>query len=402
MLLVDDSRAQRRMLAIQLVRAGYRVEEAGSADEAMAFCISSHPDIIISDWIMPGRSGLDLCRDLRAVSGERYSYFILLTSKYSKEDLAEGFRSGADEFLTKPVSGAELLARLSVAERILSMEQQLRQSNTELTSAIARLSEAQAAIDSDLRQARALQQRLIRERSEQFGDFQISLLLRPAGHIGGDMVGFFPISGRRLGIYALDVSGHGVTSALLTARLAAQLSDTSDHNIALRISEYGLFDALSPRQLIETLNMQLLTELRIDAYFTMVYGDLDCLSGRLSLVQAGHPHPVIQRADGRIEKVGRGGLPIGILETAPFEEFTVDLAPGDRIFIASDGITDCENPQGMPLGDEGLSAILQTNATLTGNTFLESLSWSLQTYTNGRRLDDISAVLIERLPAQRR
>lgn len=401
-LLVDDSRAQRRMIAIQLERAGYRVEEAASADEALAIFNREQPDIVISDWIMPGRSGLDLCRDLRAISTKQYSYFMLLTSKYSKDDISQGFGAGADEFLIKPVSGAELLARLGVAERILKMEQQLRKSNAELQRVIGRLSDAQAAMDRDLKEARALQQRLIREKSEQYGDFQLSSLMRPAGHIGGDMVGFFPINDRRVGVFAADVSGHGITSALLTARLAAQLSDTTDHNIALRITDLGLFDALTPQELVEALNAQLLNELRIDAYFTMAYGDLDCLSGRLTLVQAGHPHPFVQRANGRIEKVGNGGLPIGILDNADFEQITIDLAPGDRIFIASDGITECESPSGQPLGDEGLCAILQTNAMLHGNTFLESLSWSLQTYTNGKRIDDMSAVLIERLPSASR
>ncbi|MDF3604815.1 fused response regulator/phosphatase [Paracoccus sp. DMF-8] len=399
-LLVSDSRAQRRMIAIQLDRAGYHVKEAGSADEAMGFFLREQPDIVISDWIMPGRSGLDLCRDLRAINTGQYSYFMLLTSKYSKDDIAQGFGAGADEFLIKPVSGAELLARLGVAERILKMEQQLRKSNAELQRVIGRLSDAQAAMDRDLKEARALQQRLIREKSEQYGDFQLSSLMRPAGHIGGDMVGFFPINDRRVGIFAADVSGHGITSALLTARLAAQLSDTTDQNIALRITDLGLFDALPPRELVKALNTQLLNELRIDAYFTMIYGELDCLSGRLRLVQAGHPHPFVQRADGRLEKIGNGGLPVGISDHAAFEQITIDLGPGDRIFIASDGITECECPGGQPLGDEGLCAILQTNATLRGNTFLESLSWSVQTYTSGNRIDDMSAVLIERLPAQ--
>ena len=395
-LLVDHSNGQRRMLAVQLLRKGYRVVEAASMPEALLLFAGERPDIIISDWVLPEGSGLSLCRAIRSAQRESYSYFILLTAKSTKADIAAGLSAGADEFLTKPISGAELLARLSVAERILAMEKQLRAANSDLQSVVDQLKEAQSAMDRDLCDARALQQRLVRERSGRIGDFDLSLLLRPAGHIGGDMVGFFPINARRVGVYALDVSGHGVTAALLTARLAAQLSDSADQNLALKMSELGLYDARSPSELLSILNAQMLDELRADAYYTMVYADLDVLSGNLRLVQAGHPHPFIQRANGDIEKVGNGGLPVGVMKDASFDELVLHLAPGDRIFIASDGITDCENPKGLPLGDEGLIAILRTNATVRGSSFLESLSWSLSTYTEGKRIDDMSAVLIER------
>ena len=71
-LLVDDSRAQRRTLAVQLMRAGYDVLEAANADEAMQICIERRPDIVISDWMMPGRSGLEFCRRFRDMQADRY------------------------------------------------------------------------------------------------------------------------------------------------------------------------------------------------------------------------------------------------------------------------------------------------------------------------------------------
>ncbi|WP_312527554.1 fused response regulator/phosphatase [Paracoccus sp. (in: a-proteobacteria)] len=400
-LLVDHSTAQRRILALQLQRKGYRVAEAGSLPDAMTLIQQERPDIIISDWVLPAGTGLDFCRTLRKDDRRGYSYFILLTAKSTRQDVTAGLAAGADAFLTKPISGAELLSQLSVAERILTMEERLRATNRELQHAVDQLRETQQAMERDLCDARILQQRLVRERSGRFGEFNLSLLLRPAGHIGGDMVGFFPINARRVGIYALDVSGHGVTSALLTARLAAQLSDSTDQNLALTTTPLGLYEARPPGELLQILNMQMLEELRTDAYYTMIYADLDVLNGKMKLVQAGHPHPFIQRADGRIEKIGQGGLPVGIMPAAPFEEIELYLGPGDRLIAVSDGITDCENSAGVPLGDEGLGAILRTNATLHGEAFLESLSWSVSTYAEGKRSDDVSAVLIERSPSDR-
>ncbi len=395
-LLVDSSRAQRRTLAVQLIRAGYHVIEASTREEAMAICLERRPDIVIADWIIPGQSGLDFCRQFRNMQSDKYGYFILLTSRNDKKDIADGLRAGADEFLTKPVSGAELLARLAASERILRMEQSLRNANAQLKETLDQLCETQAAIDRDMREAQRLQQGLVRESHGRFGGFDLSLLMRPAGHIGGDLVGFFPINARRVGLFALDVSGHGIASALLSARLAALLSGATDHNIALRITELGLYDARPPLEILRELNALMINELRIDSYFTMVYADLDFLSGDVRLVQAGHPYPVLQRADGRIERIGHGGLPVGVFANAEYEEVFLTMEAGDRLFIASDGLTETENPRGDTLGDDGLQAILRTNATLRGDALLESICWSVADYAEGKRSDDISAVLIER------
>ncbi len=395
-LLVDSSRAQRRTLAVQLIRAGYHVIEASTSEEAMAICLERRPDIVISDWIIPGQSGLDFCRQFRNMQSDKYGYFILLTSRNDKKDIAEGLRAGADEFLTKPVSGAELLARLSASERILRMEQSLRNANAQLKQTLDQLRETQAAIDRDMREAQRLQQGLVRESHGRFGDFDMSLLMRPAGHIGGDLVGFFPINARRVGLFALDVSGHGIASALLSARLAALLSGATDHNIALRITDLGLYDARPPLEILRELNALMINELRTDSYFTMVYADLDFLSGDVRLVQAGHPYPVLQRRSGQIERIGRGGLPVGVFANAEYEEVFLNLQAGDRLFISSDGLTETESPRGETLGEEGLQAILRTNATLRGDALLESICWSAAQYAGGRSNDDVSAVLIER------
>lgn len=395
-LLVEDSKAQRLTYAIQLRKAGYLVIEAATGEEALQICAESTPDFVLSDWMMPGMGGVEFCTEFRKIRRDGYCYFLLLTSNREHGDIARGLDAGADDFLSKPVSQVELLARLKAGERILRFEEELRSSNDQLRSALDRLRETQAAIDRDLREARKLQQGLVRERSGRFGPMHLSLMLRPAGHVGGDLVGFFPIGEDRVGIYALDVSGHGVTAALLTAQLSVHLSGSSEQNVALRAAQAGS-DAVPPATLAHFLNNMMLEEMSTDTYFTMIYVELNFVTGRLQLVQAGHPHPILQRADGSVEKIGGGGMPIGVFERPIFDEVDMILGPGERLLITSDGITEAANRAGRLLGEEGLDAILRTNAFLGGHAFLESMAWSVSEYSAGERLDDISAVLIERV-----
>jgi sigma-B regulation protein RsbU (phosphoserine phosphatase) len=128
-LVVDDSRAQRHMVSMQLRRWGYRVTECESADAALDLCAGPDIDIIISDWMMPGMTGLEFCRKFRALGRESYGYFVLLTSKSEKTEIADGLEAGADDFLTKPVASNELRARLRAGERMLAMQAELLAKN---------------------------------------------------------------------------------------------------------------------------------------------------------------------------------------------------------------------------------------------------------------------------------
>lgn len=395
-LVVDDSRMQRRILSATLARAGYEVIEAGSGAEALEIAERLVPDLILSDWMMPGMDGLEFCRAFRAQTHDRYVYFILLTSKNETNDVAQGLQSGADDFLTKPVNGQELRARIAAGERILRMERELNEKNRLVSTTLGALQSLYDSLDRDLIEARKLQQSLVRERHRSFGNAEVSLLLRPSGHVGGDLVGFFPISSRRVGLFSIDVSGHGVTSALMTARLAGLLSGTSpEQNIALELTDFGIYDARPPSEVAAHLNRLLLEEMDTESYFTLLYADVDLISGRVVMVQAGHPHPAIQRACGHIDYPGAGGLPIGLIAEAEYQDFTAELRPGDRLFLTSDGITEAANATGAQLEEEGLARLMTRNAGLGGPAFLEAMVQDLEAFTGGEFSDDVSAVFFE-------
>tara|TARA_R100000789_G_scaffold86096_1_gene82152 strand:- start:615 stop:1871 length:1257 start_codon:yes stop_codon:yes gene_type:complete len=396
-LVVDDSRLQRRILTASLQRWGFEVQEAESGEEALRLCRDQPPDLVMSDWMMPGLSGLEFCRKFRDLQQESYGYFILLTSKSDKDEVALGLDAGADDFLTKPVNAAELRARISAGARILRMQRELTEKNRLIKSTLDELQTLYDSLDSDLVEAKKLQQSLVSERYRDFGAAEVSLMLQSAGHVGGDLVGMFPIGATRIGLYGIDVSGHGISSALMTARLAGYLSaSVPEQNLALRKTRDGRFVARPPAQAIAMLNRLIMSEMETEHYFTLVLADVDLESGRVILSQAGHPHPALQRADGTVEFVGAGGLPVGLIDGAEFEQFEVQMGPGDRLLIHSDGVIECAGQTGALLQEEGLAHILRDLRQTRGMALLESLIWKLSDFAGDADFDDdISGVLLE-------
>ena len=183
---------------------------------------------------------------------------------------------GADDFLTKPLNASELHARIIAAGRILTMQRELEEKNKFISSALEEIKKLYTSLDNDLLEARKLQQSLIRERSKRYRSFELSILLESAGRVGGDLVGFFPAGSSHLGIYAIDVSGHGINSAMMAARLAGYLSSTiSDHNIALQQDENGVVGPMQPHDVVANLNNIVLNEMDTELYFTLLLAYLD-------------------------------------------------------------------------------------------------------------------------------
>jgi phosphoserine phosphatase RsbU/P len=396
-LLVDDSTPQRMVLAKMLRGWGYGVVEAATGAEALEVVSRIDVDIILSDWIMPGMSGVEFCRAFRALDRRRYGYFVLLTSKSGKEDVALGLDSGADDFLTKPVNGGELRARLLAGERIVGMQEELRDKNDLLSGALDQLNRIHEGLNRDLVEARRFQQSLIPDRVREFEGGRVSLMFRPCGHVGGDFIGIFRVSETRIGLYSMDVSGHGIASALLAARIAGYLSGASpEQNIALTIDDLGLYTMRPPDEVCERLNELMLSQMETDLYLTMLLADCNLKTGEVRMVQAGHPAPVVQRASGELQRHGRGGLPVGLIPGATWSAFDVTLEPGDRLFAMSDGVTECPGADGQDFGGEGFERFVRRHSASRGSDLLEALNWELDRYSGLQDLpDDVSCVLLE-------
>jgi diguanylate cyclase (GGDEF)-like protein len=125
-LIAEDDRMFRVLLESWLQDRGYDVTAAENGQQAWeALERENAPKLVILDWMMPGLSGPEICRRLRASGNTNYRYVLLLTARSDKQDIAEGLEAGADDYLSKPFDALELHARLKVGRRILDLHQQL-------------------------------------------------------------------------------------------------------------------------------------------------------------------------------------------------------------------------------------------------------------------------------------
>jgi len=127
-LIADDEPVSRRMLQALLVKWGYEVSTAEDGDDAWRHLqVAEAPRMALLDWMMPGQNGVDVCRALRKLRPDPYTYILLLTAKDAKESVVEGLESGADDYLVKPFNPQELKARIRVGQRLLDLEDKLVQ-----------------------------------------------------------------------------------------------------------------------------------------------------------------------------------------------------------------------------------------------------------------------------------
>ncbi len=389
-LVIDDAADARLYVSLLLRRWGYEVLEAEDGHAGLDLLLAQDVRLVICDWMMPGMSGPELCRAVRTTDLGHYAYIILLTGRSDSADLVEGLNAGADDFVTKPFEAQVLRARLRVGERILALEQRLGEQNRDLLESRNRLAQAYDQIQADLATAARIQRQLLPTSDQATSPFRAHWLFLPAAQVSGDSFNFFELTPGLVGFYHLDISGHGVPAALLSVSLSRSLVPGGGPGTAVA-------DFFDPATFLADLNRQLTSrDGEVENYATIAYGTLEKHTGRIRLALAAHPYPLVLRQSGRIDTLQQGGLPVGMFPVVDYQAQEVQLAPGDRLVLYSDGVTECRNRQGEAFGEAQLRASLSF-AAQTGLSLTAVLDERLRDWRGPRDFeDDISLLVLER------
>jgi sigma-B regulation protein RsbU (phosphoserine phosphatase) len=391
-LVADDDRMQRTMLGVLLRKSGYEVVEASHGAEAWEILQQNSIRLLFTDWMMPNMNGLELIQRIRENDLGHYVYIILCTGKESKADLVKGLSSGADDFLSKPADPDELRARLHAGERVIELENKLAKEKQALAEIYGSLSIAHEKIRSDLKAAAKLQKSLL-PRPGSHQNLRYDWVFRPTSQVAGDIFNVFPLDSQHIGFYQLDVSGHGIPSAMLSFSLSKALQATPmrDSLVKRLIAEPPGYQIVPPNEVVQELNRNFQND--NDMYFTMVYGVFDTVSGCLRLTQAGHPNPILARRNQAPRLLGDGGFPVAALPDVEFDLIEEELQPGDRLLLCSDGVSECHDIRQQQFGIERVVDCLNRGAGQPLVQLMHSLEEELLLWRGGEEFDDDVSVL---------
>jgi len=274
-----------------------------------------------------------------------------------------------------------------LASRVREQHERLREVIAELREALATKT-AYLSLQRELGIAHDMQLSILPKRFPPRPEVDIHGSMRPAKEVGGDFYDFFPIDADRIGLVVADVSGKGVPAAFFMAIARTLLKAT-----ALFGEPPGTCLAKLNDLLCETNDQEL--------FVTVFYGLYHVRDGRLVYANGGHNPPQCLRADGTVEALPlTGGTALAVLEDLPYAEAEVVLAPGEGLFLYTDGVTEAFNPQGQEFGEARLTKLLAGLGDLDAVTLNARVMEAVAAFAQDEpQADDITCVSLRRLRA---
>jgi len=330
-LIVDDEPDICSYFSKILQSMGFLVESVLTLKDARKALEKNGYSILICDQSLPDGSGEDLIRWCRTIH-TGYIYIIAISANCDDCDILDVIDIGADEFIPKPIKPGELITRVRVGERIMSLEKSLESTNE-------RLQRLYEKVKTDLKSASIVQKSLL-PKNIQIENITMSQLFVPAEELSGDLYNVIHLNDKLI-IYHLDASGHGVASSLFSVMVYETILNAI-------ISE----NLINPWDMMEYLNKRFMMNQQTKQYFTIFYGVLDLTSLRLRYAQNGQKSLILMRPKEAPVAFDSTGPPIGLFPDIFGGESDLLLKPLDKLILFSDGVIDSKNPNGEFFGEE--------------------------------------------------
>jgi sigma-B regulation protein RsbU (phosphoserine phosphatase) len=373
LLVVDDNEMNRDMLSRRLARRGYSVSTAEDGYKALELIDAETFDVVLLDIMMPGIDGFQVLEKIRETRAAADLPVIMATAKEGSEDIVRALKMGANDYVTKPLDFPVVLARVQTQ---LSLKKS----------------------KEDLEAAARFQHSLLPESSPDTDKATFAWLYEPCTELGGDSLSVFPIDGDHICMYLLDVSGHGVPSALLSVSVTYSLSARASlGSLITRPGEAG-HRISAPKDVAGRLNELYPMASNNNHYFTLAFGILDLVEKRLHCVTAGHPGPALVRPGQSGQIFDTPNLPVGMIAGASYDDIVIDLAPGDRLYFYSDGLVEAADSEGEEFGKDRILTAAEASLEQSLEQSLHTIVEQVTEWQGHKNFDDDLSILAVEIP----
>lgn len=382
-LVIDDEIGIRENLVAYLEDSGYETLSAENGRIGIETCRSEKPDLVLCDLRMPEVDGLEV---LKTLTEESPDIPVLIVSGQGEiKDAIEALRHGANNYITKPIQDMSVLEHAvtdALEKAHLIRENKAYRENLELAN--RKLKDALALLEEEEQAGRQIQFQLLPIDNCDLGPYHFNRRLLTSQFLSGDFVDYFKIGAHHLGFYIADVSGHGVSSALVTVIIKTHITR---HLVDCWRNKDDI--ALHPAEVLTQLNETLISQ-KLDKYLTMFYGIIDTSTNRISYSNGGHfPFPLLY--DGTsCTTIGGKSLPVGLFSYAQYELIEQELPDRFVILLSSDGILETMPQQSIKEKEAHLLTLID-NLDIDIDTLLDRLH--LQS-SDEPLIDDITLLLV--------
>jgi sigma-B regulation protein RsbU (phosphoserine phosphatase) len=376
-LIADDEQDILTALRILLANAGHELEIVSSPAAVLEAIKRAQFDVVLMDLnyardTTSGREGLDLITRIQALDP---LLPIVVMTGWGTVDLAvEAMRRGVRDFVQKPWDNSRLLQTLNkqVKHARARRNFQRRLRHTQKTD---------AQLQRELTEARELQENLFANSSTAIEGLQVAVEWQPATTVGGDYIAAFNIDDDHAALCVADVVGKGLPAALLMANFQAALKSLAAEN-------------LSPAEVTTRLNDLLYANIPLHKFITAFYAVVNIPHRTLAFSNAGHNPPLLLRSNGDCVRLEAGGSVLCAFPNVPFAQGEIQLNPGDRLLLFTDGLTEATDNTGEQFGEQRLIDLLREHRNTSADELKQVLLNSAAQFCDNNFRDDAALMVI--------
>nr|WP_256464960.1 MULTISPECIES: fused response regulator/phosphatase [unclassified Bradyrhizobium] len=386
-MVVDDNEDNRYTLTRRLNREGYaNLTMASNGREALDKLKAQPFDLVLLDIMMPDMNGYEVLEQVKTTPALRDIPIIMISSLDEIESVIRCIELGAEDYLSKPFNPTLLRARLGASLEKKRLRDEVRRNMIRLAQ--------------ELQAARALQLAMLPRQFPTCSPshpIAVHAVMEPAREVGGDLYDCFYAGDHTFCFLVGDVCGKGASAAMFMARARSLV------RITVALWREWRTDDNDPGALLETVNRELCQDNDDCMFVTMFLGLIDTRSGLVSFVNAGHPRPHLVSSTGETKQIdSKPSLPLGVRREARFHRRTLQILPGDALFVCSDGVFEAVNDEGDLFSIERLGQLLRRANAAEPQEMVRIVRDAVDAFMgNASRTDDLTALALRWRPAER-